>query len=245
MNNKKKILRMLKHNPLMDLLSKKVKSFFTDDAKLFEESYLLFFLSTNRLLNLLSIGKLYERECRRSRKFNSRQKNIAKKFNSSAIYLDLDWATFILFTRILLDRYTKFINPYFNGLREQLPSSSFRKHRDFFFRDKNFTDNVTRDYQELIKNETNWFNPLKEIRDIFIVHTYKKAGYLKFIGSKNLDHWADEIVFIIPDKEKDLSKCQVPPLSLNCYKIVDDIYVFFKKVNKIFRHTRRHPDATS
>lgn len=233
---KKTILQRLKENPLSDLLSKGTGGFFINDERLFEEGYLFFFLSTKRLLDGLSTGKLYERECMYSRKFGSRQKNIAKKFNELRIYLELDWLTFILITRILLDRYVKFIHPCFKGLKEKPSSSSFNKHRDFFLHRRNLIMNTkVNNYQKLIIKETGWFDTLKEIRDDFIVHSYKRAGYLKFIGNKDLKHWADEIVFFIPKKENDLSQINFPPLSLNCYDIVNGVYLFLKEANEIFK----------
>src|SRR5437870_8516963 len=83
------------------------------------------------------------------------------------LLLDLDYDTFLIHSRILMDIIAKVVKSL---LRDQnIPDRFFNSQKEWLFKDKKPYKNQA--YEKLIKEETDWFDlSLKVSRDTMLVH---------------------------------------------------------------------------
>ena len=143
---------------------------FEDSLSLWSESYSFYYLTLSRLLPEMSLASRIYKAKKIDEKHISIQSSIAKQYNETSKYLLLDFINFSLHTRILLDRTISLAQYFISG--GNIPSfASFNNHRKFFLLPENTPYPSHENYAQYIREQTEWFDNLKLIRDKYIVHT--------------------------------------------------------------------------
>jgi len=84
--------------------------------------------------------------------------------------LQLDYESFIIFARILMDKSVAIAKLLLDDNR--IPIKSFNDHKDFFLRPSNIPYHLNDEYGRLVREQTDWFdNCLKPTRDKVMVHS--------------------------------------------------------------------------
>ena len=231
--NINQILKDIKKNPLdsliKDLAKKDKESIFSSDVQLFEEQYFFYVLTCERLLREMSLSRRFRNGPHYSLKYGmaytENEKKLAKKFHETKYYFDVDFANFLIHSRILMDRTISLSKYFLSG--KNLPSfDSFNRHKKFFLKQENVPYSSNAEYAKYIRENTAWFDDiLKFARDDVIVHA--KRGWMKNFG---LDFGPCEITMhiIIPDKEKKLAKVEHKSISvIDLIKEVRTFLCFF------------------
>lgn len=111
---------------------------------------------------------------------NTEESQSLSDFNYHIMKFKLDYKSFILFSKILLDKLAKLASCIYKG--SNLPSDSFTKHKKYFQDHPKFEKNQA--YADLIINKTNWFDLfLLPIRDK--MHTHGNTRHHALITGKN------------------------------------------------------------
>jgi hypothetical protein len=177
-------LRRLKKPPLaktLAYLSEQGNSsyIFEDKLSLWLESYSFYYLTLSRLLPEMSLARRVNEAKRIDEGLIQIQSNLAKQYNETSKYLLLDFVNFSLHTRILLDRTIALGQYFISG--GNIPSfTSFNNHRKFFLLPENTPYPSHENYAQHIREQTEWFDNLKLIRDKYIVHT--QSTHSKWLG---------------------------------------------------------------
>ncbi len=92
------------------------------------------------------------------------------------VYLKLDYETFFIYAKILMDKLAYLTSFFFGGPSDR----SFSKHRDFFLRTENIPFSLDEEYASHIRDKTDWFErSLKLPRDKIIEHSLPFIGAIK------------------------------------------------------------------
>lgn len=84
------------------------------------------------------------------------------------IYLELDYESFFIYARILMDKLANVTRSFFRGPSPQ----SFNKHKKYFFKEEYIPFDPDERYAKYIREKTDWFErTLKLPRDELIVHS--------------------------------------------------------------------------
>jgi hypothetical protein len=85
--------------------------------------------------------------------------------------LMLDYESFIIFSRILMDKIAKLAQCVINPGRNSIPTGSFTDHKAFFLESRNIPFVPNEKYAKLIREQTVWYDlSLATIRDKVITH---------------------------------------------------------------------------
>lgn len=232
-------LRELKKIPLTELLyllaeNGKYSVIFEDELSLWLESYDFYYLTLTRLLPEMSLARRY-RECRHciqkyGEDYSVYQQRIIKKYHEHKHYLLLDFVNFAIHTRMLLDRTISLSKFFIEG--QNIPSfSSFNNHRKFFLRDENTPYFLHEEYAEFIREETDWFENLKLIRDKYIVHT--QSLHSKWLGFRLPTEKNEvELTIELPRGQKDKPLSKVEWVKIDVIEIIGNIEVFLSFFNQ-------------
>jgi hypothetical protein len=88
--------------------------------------------------------------------------------------LSLDVEDFFIHSRILMDRITNLVKFFF---KKGIPHyDSFYEHRKYFLEPKNIPWQIDEEYAKYIREETSWFQDLRNARDDSIVHLHKNSS---------------------------------------------------------------------
>ena len=226
--NVRKTLRTLKKPPLERTITRLSEQgysslIFEDNLSLWSEGYSFYYLTLSRLLPEMSLARRVHAAKRIDGKHIAIQEKVAKQYNETSEYLLLDIVNFSLHSRILLDRTITLAQYFISG--GNIPSfTSFNNHRKFFINQKNIPYPTHEPYAKYIREETEWFDTLKLIRDKFIVHT--QPLHTKWLGFS-----------IVPQKQDIQLTIQLPrgskekgPLS-NVEWIHIDVEEIIKQIN--------------
>jgi hypothetical protein len=236
------ILKNIKKNPLDSLiknLSKKDKeSILRSDVQLFEEQYSFYFLTCKRLLKEMSLGRRFRNGLYYALKYRSayseNDKKLAKKFHETKYYFDVDFANFLIHSRILMDRTISLSKYFLSG--KNLPSfDSFNKHKKFFLKHENIPYDGNEEYANYVRENTGWFDDiLKFARDDVVVHA--KRGWMKHFGLADFGAREINMYIIIPDKEKKLAKVEFKSISV--IELIKEVGAFLHFFSGCSRHKK-------
>ncbi|MCW3997454.1 MAG: hypothetical protein NWF10_02660, partial [Candidatus Bathyarchaeota archaeon] len=94
----------------------------------------------------------------------------------NSTYLRLDHFDFLIYSKILMDRFAYLAKLLLNV---DIPFRGFNKQKKFFLKEKNIPFNTDEEYAKYIREETDWFDrSLKLSRDELIVHSLPLSGGL-------------------------------------------------------------------
>lgn len=172
------ILKRIKKDPLEALLREYTyppRMLTTDDAAIYREGYFFWYLTAERLLKEMSIvrrwrnGPYYARKYRMS--YSASERKLVARYRPIQHFPELDFCTFLIYSRILLDRIVRLSQRFLTG--NELPSfSSFNRHKRFFLARAMRPFGQHEAYAKYIREKTNWFERLVKFpRDQYIVHT--------------------------------------------------------------------------
>lgn len=191
--NVKKILKSIKQNPLNELILK-LEATNSDNSynsikknlpeiHIIKEQYNNYYLSCERILNEISLERRFRNgpyfALKYRIKYTKNDRKLAHKYNQIKKYTELDFYNFILHTRILLDCVTRIAKHFIKG--NNLPKfTSFTSHRNFFLKSNNHPYIGHEKYAFYIRDNTNWFENLRNVRDNILVHP--KSSHFRFLG---------------------------------------------------------------
>lgn len=236
--NVKKTLVKLRKEPLSELLGelsyKGGPVILQDEFTLYAESHFAYYLAIERLLPTMSLAHRFDNgiayKMRDKENLTKRERGFIKKYFTSRRFLELDFFTFIIFARILLDRTIALGQFFISGSKHQPSFRSFNDHKKFFLRTENIPYGMHEKYARYIRKETNWFSEvLKFVRDKHIIHA--NTGGMRFFGYPGLSsNDSLEMVLILPETPGSLAKVRhrvISPL-----KIIRDIEAFLLFFNQ-------------
>jgi hypothetical protein len=85
--------------------------------------------------------------------------------------LMLDYESFIIFSRILMDKLAKVAQCVINAGQNSIPTESFTHHKKFFLKSENIPFTLNEKYAKIIREETEWYDlSLAAIRDKIVAH---------------------------------------------------------------------------
>jgi hypothetical protein len=162
-------------DPLWRRLSPKTPNalFWADEIGRSFQAYDFYRLSIQRFYEELSLGArwrsgpYYTRKYRRP--YTPYERKLMDRFRPVAQYLELDFFNCLLHARILMDRTIALARRFLPRPGSSPSFTSFSDHKKFFERHPDWHP-AFRDYVDYIRNETGWFDELKEIRDKALVH---------------------------------------------------------------------------
>jgi hypothetical protein len=170
--------KRLRANPIDALLKRIVGSrsrspFVIDDIGRCLDAYEFYALTLARYYEGLSLGYRWRRSAYFALKYRTKytayERRLANRYNRSKYYLELDFFNSLLHARILLDRTIGLARYFLPKSGEQPSFTSFADHKKFFTRRTSW-HSVFQDYADHFRNETGWFDELKNIRDKILVH---------------------------------------------------------------------------
>jgi hypothetical protein len=83
----------------------------------------------------------------------------------------LDYESFIIFSRILMDKLAKVAQCVINAGQNSIPTESFTYHKKFFLKNENIPFTLNEKYAKTIREETEWYElGLAAIRDKVVAH---------------------------------------------------------------------------
>jgi len=97
-------------------------------------------------------------------------------------YLILDLEDFVIHSRILMDRTGILVAHLIKGSARALRHASFKGHRRFFLDPKNVPYNPDEEYARYVREQTGWFEILRDARDILLVHDSSLRGAGVLLG---------------------------------------------------------------
>jgi len=190
LNVRREVAR-IKVDPLSEFLSEAFPETRVDGPRSrYVDSYYLYTRAMERALIQVATCVRYRKGpyyvYRYGGKFGPGQRKLADKARALRPFMELDIATCVLFTRILLDRAIGLSRAFLTG--PQLPSfTSFNDHKKFFVRKPDALPQHS-EYSEYMRECTAWFDsPLKYVRDKFIVHCGPKHSKWFGIGWEHDD----------------------------------------------------------
>ncbi len=171
--NYRKELRRLRNDPLAPLIAafggdRRLPRVFQDTISRYEETYECYYLCLSRFLPEQSLAARWRNgphyRLRYGRRYTPRDSELARRFNTIAPFLYLDFYNCLLWARILLDRIVALSRYFLTG--QTLPSfHSFSDHRKFFVK-RTASYGGHEDYARYIRDQTEWFDmPIKHVRD--------------------------------------------------------------------------------
>lgn len=201
--NVKKESRRFKKDPLENLIhtiGDRGAVFMKGDIGRYLQAYSWYSLCLKRCFEHISLARRADSELRyhpRNEKYSKRQKQIAKQYNATRPYLELDYQNLIIHACILLDRTITMSRRFLVGGR--LPSfTSFNKHVEFLSKNPNALGLLHNEYQEKLSSCSEWYNiPLKVLRDKYLMHSSEM--HMAFFGWSETN-WDLEMITIIPAK---------------------------------------------
>lgn len=234
--NVRKVLRQLREEPLGEFLEALVLQnppslVFEDEINLYQEAYGFYYLTLDRLLPGMSIARRFLNGPYYVWKYGGRytpsEKNLAEKFHRSKRYLMLDFANFLLYSRILLDRTIALASNFMQG--GNIPSfSSFNNHKKFFLRPDNIPYHGHEKYAVYVREQTDWFDKLKLVRDKYLVHT--QSLHIKNLGQLNGNEDLS-LTVILPRGPKDKPLLKTEWVDINIMDLVYHIQDFLQFFN--------------
>ena len=156
----------------------------------------------------------------RGQRYTDHQKKTAQKYHTHKHFTELDFINCLLHARIVCDRAIALSRRFLQG-HQQLPSfTSFNKHRDFFIQREHTIPSHT-EYAQYIRQDTDWFEILKPIRDKFIVHHGPK--HTRWMGWQS--DYDLELMLNVPEKSEELfGKGQL--ISISIRRLARDLRQF-------------------
>ena len=228
--NIKKELKRIETNPILPLLRKinKEGSIFRDELSRQDEAYNFYRLSLARFLKHLSIsirfhqGPAYKRKYRE--RLTSRETKLARAFDESSKFTELDFYNCLFYSRILIDRTTALAR-HFLSEKNKPSFTSFADQKKFFKKQK-FPYGLHEEYAQYVRGQTDWFDfPLKAIRDKFLVHSGPR--HMQHFGFPNGDMTDLCLIYVVPNNpNSDLSRVEMVSVSL--VTLSRDLEVFLK-----------------
>src|SRR5262249_4758950 len=237
-------LRRIRRDPLSLFLSKAFPTAEFDDPRLrYEEAYAMYCLAMERALEQGSTivryrkGPYYVR--RYGVSYGPGQARVAEKHRRLRRYLELDFATCLFVSRILLDRVIALSRTFLIGA--QLPSfTSFSDHKKFFAdSDRSITGHDG--YASYMRDKTSWFDlPIKFLRDKFLVHHGPR--HMKTFTIPGWGHEDDLVLTYFPLDTERGGRAESPfrgAIRFNPLRLSYDVEAFLKWFGKYGEHAIR------
>jgi hypothetical protein len=228
--NVRTILNGVKADPLTPLLREiEERTPRANDVALYVESYQFYYLTLERLLNEMSLSRRFRNGpyyiLKYGGKYTPQQKKLARQFNQSKRYFELDFVNFMIHSRILLDR-TIALSRYFLS-EKVLPSFvSFNDHKKFFQNPSHRPYGKHERYAQYISDETPWFDEtLKKVRDKFVVHA---QNHWKYFGLPGFGPTEVELFIFPRPSSREKSPTHPDHIRVSILGLVDNVQGFLK-----------------
>lgn len=228
------VLDGVKVDPLIPLIKRidphHKSGLMANDVTLYTEIYRFYYLTLERLLKEMSLGRRFRNgpyySLKYGAKYTTKEKKLAQKFNRTKRYFELDFVDLLIHSRILLDR-TIALSKHF--LTEKtLPSFvSFNRHKKFFQNPVHRPYGSHEIYAQYICDKTNWFDKiLKPVRDKFLVHP--QENHTKYFGLPSFGPSEIEMIIILPRGSPEKPLAKVDHIRVSTVELIANIQDFLK-----------------
>jgi hypothetical protein len=245
--NIKQQINQLSVNPLIPLLIKikgseqEVYGFYSDEISRYVDAFHLYHLSLKRFLPELSYMMRWNKSLRyvKGREYSAGQRKLAENYHSTKHFFALDFFNCLVHARILMDRIAGVSRSFISGTN--VPSFTSFSDQKKFFQKQTQPYGAHEEYALYMKENTSWFDLLKDVRDHFVVHHgpshSSNFGY-------NPDGWDMTLTLQIPNYPVDGKLKNVIIFSVP--QMAHDIQTFLIWFNKYGLQTlEEHQSPTS
>lgn len=216
-------LRRLREDPLAPLIASlephlQRKPFLLDEIDAYQQAYQFYYLSLARFLPISSLfvrcswRKYWDRK-RGGSYVSAHHRKLAQQQDRARPYMLYDFWSCLLHSRILMDRTIHLARSFLT--QEPRPSfTSFNDHKKFFARR---ADEFPRHgaYARHIRDNTNWFDAVKFVRDKFLVHAGPKhMWHMAYPGGREHELMMVILVPTKPNEEKYLREMKYIGISV-------------------------------